>query len=228
MTDAVQTIDAVEQSLRPPATNMAPYPAKHIELSTGEKLVIREVSRADVPLLLELVRPLVTVPTDKYDIVAARTYAELLGWATYRVKDEFCLVGTIGEEIVGLVNSRMATDDIGISLHTLVIRQGGRIGANLFAAKMEHHFDFLEQKEVWAVAESPNGSRLLARYGMDFRPSQWHELGGGPTFVLTRENWERQKAQKCLGLRPVPAELLDKAKKMVLPSTYPQIPGYRR
>jgi hypothetical protein len=222
-------IDPVEQNLRPPETKMAPYPAKVIDLPTGEKMVVREVGRETVPLLLEVVKPLTTVAQDYYDIVTARIYSELLGWYRYRVKDEFCLVGTVNGEIVGLVNSRMVDDNVGMSYHTLAVRRGGRIGAHLFAAKMEHHLDILKQKEVWIVAESPNGMRRwMEEYGLEFRPSQWHELGGGPTYVLTKEIWDRKKAEKCLGTRPVPPELLETAKKLILPTTYVQIPGYKR
>ena len=222
-------LDSVEQILRPSETPMVPYPSKYIDLDSGEKLVICEVTRDTVPHLLEVVKPLITVAQDYYDIVTARIYSELLGWYRYRVKDEFCLVGTINGEIVGLVNSRMVDDNVGMSYHTLAVRRGGRIGAHLFAAKMEHHLDYLKQKEVWIVAESPNGMRRwMEEYGLEFRPSQWHELGGGPTYVLTKEIWDQKKAEKCLGTRPVPAELLETAKKMILPSTYVQIPGYNR
>jgi len=223
------TLDEVEASLRPPVTLMAPYPPKVIPLATGERMVVREVGRDTVPHLLEAVKPLISVQRDYYDIVAARVYSELLGWYRFRVKDEFCLVGTVNGEMVGLVNSRMVTDKIGMSYHTLAFRRGGRVGAHLFASKMEHHFDILNQDEVWIVAESPNGlRRWMGEYGLVFRPEQWHELGGGPTYVLTKELWEKNRAGKCVGSRPVSMEWLNEAAKMLLPQTYVQIPGYRR
>jgi len=40
----------------------------------------------------------------------------------------------------------------------MTIRRGARVGAQLFAAKMEYHFDFMNQKEVNVVAESPTAS----------------------------------------------------------------------
>ena len=222
-------LDPVEAGLRPPESQFIPYPAKVIDLQSGARMVVHEVGRDAVPHLLEAVRPLINVPEDFYDIVAARTYAELLGWNRFRVKDEFCLVGTIKGELVGLVNSRRVTDKIGMSYHTLAFRRGDRIGAHLFAAKMEHHLDFLKQDEVWIVAESPNGlRRWMGEYGLIPRPEQWHELGGVPTFVLTRELWEQRRADKCKGTRPVPNELLQQAKKMLLPQTYVQIPNYTR
>lgn len=223
------TIGQVEATLRPPESVMAPYPAKVIVLADGGQMVVHEVGRDAVPHLLEAVKPLITVQQDYYDVVAARVYSELLGWYRSRVKDEFCLVGTVKGELVGLVNSRMLTDKVGMSYHTLAFRRGNRIGAHLFAAKMEHHLDVLKQEEVWIVAESPHGlRRWMGEYGLVFRPEQWHELGGGPTYVLTKELWEKNKAGKCVGTRPVSKELLAVAQKMVLPETYVQIPGYRR
>jgi hypothetical protein len=222
-------VDKLELSLRPAECNMPPYPAKVITLASGEKLVVHQAKREDVPHLLEAVKPLTTVEKDFYDIVASRLYSELLGWYRYRVKDEYCLVGTINGEIAGIVNGRMITEQAGMSYHTIAIRQGLRIGAQLFAAKMEYHLDYLGQEEVWIVAESPNGfKRWMIEYELESRPEQWHELGGVPTYVLTKELWEKHKAAKCAGRRPVPDNLIATAQQMILPSTYPQIKGYMR
>lgn len=222
-------IDKMEQMLRPPETAMVPYPAKYITLASGEKMVVHQIERAEVPIVLEAIKPLITVEKDFYDIVAARIYAELLGYLRYRVKDEYCLVGTIDGVIVGVVNGRLVDEKVGMSYHTMTLRQGLRIGAQLFAAKMEYHFDFLGQEEVWIVAESPNGfKRWMIEYELESRPESWHELGGVPTYVLTKALWEKHKAAKCTGRRPVPAGLLESAKKLLLPSTYAQIPEYKR
>ena len=67
-----------------------PYPAKAITLPTGSKMVVREISREEVPLYLDAIRPLLTDSADYYDIVSARIYAELLGWYRYRVRNESC------------------------------------------------------------------------------------------------------------------------------------------
>ena len=85
----------VEGYLRPPEMDLPPYPPKVVTLATGGKLIIRQASRADVPILLEAVRPTMKVERDFYDIVGARVYAELLGWYRHRVRDEFCLMGQI-------------------------------------------------------------------------------------------------------------------------------------
>ena len=147
----------------------------------------------------------------------------------YRVKDEYVFLGTINGEIAGVVNGRMLDEKVGMSYHTITIRQGLRIGAQLFAAKMEYHFDYLNQDEVWIVAESPNGfKRWMIEYELVSRPETWHELGGVPTYVLPRELWEKHKAAKCTGRRPVPEEMLQTAKNPILPKAYPQIPGFKR
>jgi len=211
-------IDKMEQSLRPPETPMVPYPAKYITLASGEKMVVHQIDREDVPRVLEAIKPMITVEKDFYDVVAARIYAELLGYYRYRVKDEYCLVGTVNGVIAGQVNGRMLDEKVGMSYHTMTLKRGLRIGAQLFAAKMEYHFDFLGQEEVWIVAESPIGfRRWMIEYELESRPEQWHELGGVPTFVLTKALWEKHKANKCTGRRPVSEEMLATAKKLILP-----------
>lgn len=222
-------IDKMEQSLRPVETPMVPYPAKYITMATGEKMVVRQIEREEVPVVLEAVKPLMTVEKDFYDLVASRVYSELLGYYRYRVKDEYCMIGTIDGVIVGVVNGRLVDDKVGMSYHTLTLKQGLRIGAQLFAAKMEYHMDFLKQDEVWVVAESPNGfKRWMIEYELESRPEIWHELGGVPTYVLTRALWEKHKAEKCTGRRPVSDELMQTSLHPILPETYAQIPGYKR
>jgi hypothetical protein len=201
----------LEATLRPPEYPMASYPAKVITLATGVKMVVRQVDRDAVPILLEAVRPAVEVERDYYDIVAARLYAELLGWYRYRVRDEFCIIGQIGTLLVGIVNSRMYSPQLGISLHTLAIERGMRIGAHLFAAKMEHHIEYLEQDEVLITAESPIGfRRWMIEYDLELRDGQ-HELGGATPFALTRDLYFRNKKRLVAGERPVPPELLEAA-----------------
>lgn len=222
-------IDKMEQTLRPAESNMPEYPAKYITLATGEKMVIRQIKREEVPLVLEAIKPLMDVEKDFYDIVASRFYSELLGYYRYRVKDEYCLLGTIDGVIVGIVNGRMIDEKSGMSYHTMTLKQGLRIGAQLFAAKMEYHFDYLNQEEVWIVAESPNGfKRWMIEYELESRPDIWHELGGVPTYVLTKALWEKHKKSKCAGRRPVKEELLATSLNPILPETYAQKPGYRR
>ena len=201
------TIDKMEQQLRPPTIGLKPYEPKVIPLITGEDMLVREITMDEVPLILETIEPLMKQPKDFYDIVAARIYAELLGMYRYRVQDEYFFVGAIDGEIAGIVNGRLVNEKIGMSYHTMTLRRGLRVGAQLFAAKMEYHFDFMNQDEVWIVAESPNGfKRWMIEYELEERFECPHELGGVPTFVLTRALWEKHKANKNVGIRPA-AEL---------------------
>jgi hypothetical protein len=226
-------IEEMEKKLRPPDMDLKPYPPKVITLASGEKMVVREAKREELSVLLDTVQPLMGVAKDFYDIVAARVYAELLGWFRYRVANEFVLVGAIDGEIAGIVNSRLVDENVGMSLHTLTVKRGLRVGAQLFAAKMEHHLDVLDQNEVWIVAESPIGfRRWMIEYSLENRehlyPQVHHELGGVPTYVLTKNLYNAVRDQKVSGQRPVESQLLATADVLRPPEEYPQIPGYKR
>ena len=226
-------IDALEMKLRPPAEVLAPYPPKLITLASGEKMVVRECALKDVGPLLMTVNPLLAVSKDYYDIVAARMYSEILGWFRYRVANEFVIVGALDGVIAGIVTSRHVKTGLGMSLHTLTIKRGLRVGAQLFAAKMEHHIDYLGEDEVHIVAESPIGfKRWMIEYELEDRSAQYpnlrHELGGVPTFTLTRKLWEAVKPAKCTGTRPVAPEVLKTADKLIMPDEYVQLPGWKR
>jgi len=95
-------LDQMEKTLRPPEIQLKPYPPKVITLASGEKMVVREARREEVGALLGTIYPLIGVPTDFYDIVAVRMYAEILGWYRYRVANEFVLVGVINGVIAGI------------------------------------------------------------------------------------------------------------------------------
>jgi hypothetical protein len=202
----------IEVLLRPPARKMPAYPPKVITLATGGQMVVREVQRDAVPSLLKAVRPTLKIPRDYYDIVGARVYAELLGWYRYRVRDHYCIIGQVNGYLVGIVNGRMYTADIGMSYHTLAIERGLRIGAHLFAAKMEHHLEYLGQNEVWITAESPIGfRRWMIEYGLEPKEGVQHELGGASFYSLTKEIWDRAKRRLCVGDRPAPKNLIAEA-----------------
>jgi hypothetical protein len=165
------------------------------------------------------------VERDFYDIVASRVYAELLGYYTYRVQDEYVLAAQIDGELVAVVNGRMANKDIGISYHTLALRRGLRVGAHAFAAKMEYHLDILGQKEVLIVAESPIGfRRWMIEYKLEKRFHVPHELGGCPSWSLTKELCDAARDSLIVGRRPVPEHLLKKAQQAILPPTDPPRP----
>jgi len=206
----------LESYLRPPESAMAPYPAKAITLATGAKLVVRQVDRDVVPILLEAIKPTLQVERDFYDIVGVRLYGELLGWYRHRVRDEFCLIGQIDGLLVGVVNSRMYSPQLGISFHTLAIERGLRIGAHLFAAKMEHHIEYLNQEEVLITAESPIGfRRWMIEYSLIKRDGQ-HELGGATPYALTRELYYANKDRLVAGERPVPPDVMEVAEREII------------
>jgi len=206
----------LEKVLRAPEVEQPPYPSKVITLANGKKMVVREVTRKDVPTLLKAVHPTLFIHRDYYDIVGARLYAELLGWYTYRVRNEYCIIGQVDGFLVGIVNGRMMNKDIGISLHTLAIDRGLRVGSHLFASKMEHHIEYLGQKEVLIVAESPIGfRRWMIEYGLEKTDIQ-HELGGASSYRLTRELYFDSKPRLVVGDRPVPPNLLAKAQEEIL------------
>lgn len=206
----------LEAVLRAPEVEQGHYPPKVITLANGKKMVVREVTREDVPVLLKAVHPTLFIHRDYYDIVGARLYAELLGWYTYRVRNEYCLVGQVDGYLVGIVNGRMMDENVGISLHTLAIDRGLRVGAHLFASKMEHHIEYLGQREVLIVAESPIGfRRWMIEYCLEKTDIQ-HELGGASSFRLTRHLYYASKPRLVVGDRPVPKDLLEKTQEEIL------------
>lgn len=212
------SVTDLETLLRPPAMEMPPYPPKTITLASGEQMVVRQAGREEMPILLEAIYPLLLVERDYYDIVAARLYAELLAYKRYRVKDEYVLVGLIDGVLAGLVNGRLVDAKVGMSYHTLTIRRGLRVGSHLFAAKMEYHVETCDQEEVLIVAESPIGfRRWMIEYPLDKKYEVQHELGGVPSWVLTRKTYFDAKPRLVAGRRPVSAELLAGAQTIRLP-----------
>jgi hypothetical protein len=215
----------LEKILRP-IDNPAPdFEPKYMTLASGDHLVIRQVGRDEIPDILPFIDPLRNVERDFYDIVSARVYAELLGYYRHRVQDEYVLVAQIDGELAAVVNGRRLSPEVGVSYHTLALRRGLRIGAHAFAAKMEYHMDQLEQETVLIVAESPIGfRRWMIEYKLEKRFEIAHELGGVPSWALTRDLFERARSQLVVGRRPVPEDLLAKAKEKILPPSDPPVP----
>jgi hypothetical protein len=119
----------------------------------------------------------------------------------------------------------MVDADVGMSLHTLAMRRGLRIGAHAFAAKMEYHMDILKQKEVLVVAESPIGfRRWMIEYNLEKRFDIPHELGGVPSWALTKELFDKARDSLVVGRRPVPEDLLAEAQAKILPPSDPPTP----
>ena len=86
---------------------------------------------------------------DFYDIVGARVYSEVLGWYRKRLKDPYTLVGLVDGVWAGFANGRLMNEDINISLHTMALIRGGRIGA--------------APREVFVFA--PNAINIVGRGG---------------------------------------------------------------
>lgn len=202
----------LEALLRAPEIERAAYPPKMITLANGKKMIVRQAKVSEVPILLQAVRPTLGIARDYYDIVGARLYAELLGWYRHRVRNEYCLVGQVEGYLVGIVNGRMVDKEIGMSYHTLAIDRGLRVGSHLFASKMEYHIEYLNQQEVWIVAESPIGfRRWMIEYGLIKQDGVQHELGGASSYKLTRDLYFDTKARLVTGKRPPPRALLEEA-----------------
>jgi len=186
---------------------------------------MRQIGRKDISAILPYVEPFMHVEKDFYNIVAARVYAELLGYATYRVQDEYVIVGQIDGQLAAIVNGRIVNPDVGTSYHTMSLRGGLRVGAHAFATKMEYHLEYLKQKEVLIVAESPIGfKRWMGEYNLEKRFQIPHELGGAPSWSLTKELYDKVRGKLVQGRRPVPDQLLKKAEAGILPPRNLPIP----
>lgn len=202
-------VDEMEAMLRPKLMKLPAWAPKQITLKDGRILVVREAKREEVDFLLETIRPLNTHDKEFFDLVSVRLYGELLSWKKYRVQDEYVLVGVIDGVLSGIVNGRCVKPGLGLSYHTLTLQRGGRIGANLFASKMEYHMDVLGHNEVLIVAESSNGfRRWMEEYGLKEKFDVQHELGGVPSYVLDRETYDKMKGVLVQGTRPVDPKLL--------------------
>jgi hypothetical protein len=215
----------LEKILRPVDSPMPPFPPKYMTLASGDTAVVRQVERDEIPDLLIHVEPLLHVERDFYDVVAARVYSELLGHYRHRYQDQYVLALQIDGELAAIVNGRQVNPSLGMSLHTLALRRGLRVGAHAFAAKMEYHIDILGHDEVLIVAESPIGfRRWMLEYKLEKRFHIPHELGGVPSWALTRQLFDRARDSLVVGRRPVPPELLARAEEAILPPSDPPTP----
>jgi hypothetical protein len=215
----------LEKLLRPVDKVLPPFPPKAITLADGTKMIVRQVGREDIPDLLPHVEALIHHERDFYDIVSVRVYGELLAYYRHRVIDEYVLVGQVNGHLAAVVNGRLYNDKIGMSYHTLGLHRGLRVGAHCFAAKMEYHIDIMGQDEVLVVAESPTGfRRWMIEYNLEKRFEIPHELGGTPSYALTRAIFEKARGSLIVGSRPVPQDLLDQAMEAILPPLDPPKP----
>ncbi|MDZ4158665.1 MAG: hypothetical protein U1B80_02650 [Anaerolineaceae bacterium] len=189
------TIDVreIEPLLQAPPMDLKPWPGAMVKLSDGRTLYIREAKMEEVPMMLEYMKRMLDVDHDFYDIVGARVYSEILGWYRKRLKDPYTLVGLIDGLWAGFANGRLLSEDINISLHTMALVRGGRIGAVMYYAKAFYGFEILNNKEWWATYESYNG---WLRWGLGMAqpsypwPEYQHELGGARVYYVTKKYWD--------------------------------------
>jgi hypothetical protein len=208
----------IEPLLQAPAMDLKPWPEAMITLKDGRTMYIREAKMEEAPMMMEYIKRVMEADHDFYDVVGARVYAELMGWYRKRLKDPYVLVGLIDGLWVGFANGRLLSEDINISLHTLALVRGGRIGAIMYYAKAYYGFEFLGNKEWWATYESYNG---WARWGIGMAqpsypwPEYQHELGGARVYYVTKKYWD--KVVKAYVRQMVGADLIfdvpDKVKK---------------
>ncbi|MEN8098360.1 MAG: N-acetyltransferase [Chloroflexota bacterium] len=189
------TIDVreIEPFLQAPPMDLKPWPGAMITLRDGRTMYIREAKMEEAQMMMSYIKKVMEATHDFYDIVGARVYAELLGWYRKRLKDPYTLVGLIDGVWVGLGNGRLMSQDINISLHTMSLSRGGRIGATMYYAKCYYAFEFLDNEEFWATYESYNGWR---RWGLGMAqpsypwPDVQHELGGARVYYVTKKYWD--------------------------------------
>ncbi len=191
----VLEIDAreVEAMLQGPKLNIPAFPEAMLKLKDGRTLYIREAKVEEVPAMLTYMEKLMKVDHDFYDIVGSRVYSEILGWKRKRLKDPYTLVGLIDGVWAGFANGRLMSEDINISLHTMALIRGGRIGAAMYYAKAYYGFEIIGSKEWWATYESYNG---WLRWGLGMAqpsypwPDVQHELGGAKVYYVTKKYWD--------------------------------------
>jgi hypothetical protein len=216
----------VEAMLQGPSMKLPPWPGAVVKLKDGRDLYIREAKLEEAPKMMEYMKRVMEVDHDFYDIVGARVYSEILGWYRKRLKDPYTLVGLIDGVWAGFANGRLMNEDINISLHTMALMRGGRIGAVMYYAKAYYGFEILGNKEWWATYESYNG---WMRWGLGMAqpsypwPETQHELGGARVYYVTKKYWDqvvkeyvRQMTGSDLNFE-VPEEIVKKNEVMIVP-----------
>jgi hypothetical protein len=216
----------IESLLQGPASTMAPWPGATCQLKDGRTLYIREATLEEAPEMAKYIQRVMHAENDFYDVVGARVNAEILGWYRKRLKDPYHLVGLIDGEWVGLANGRQMSDDINISLHTMALTRGNRIGAIMYYAKAYYAFEILKNKEFWATYESYNG---WYRWGLGMAqpsypwPEVQHELGGAKVYYVRKNYWDstvKNYVQQMVGAEldfNVPQSVVDANAKLIVP-----------
>lgn len=190
------TIDVreIEPLLQAPPMDLKPWPGAMVHLKDGRDMYIREAKLEEAPMMCEYMKKVMEADHDFYDIVGARVLSEILGWQRKRLKDPYMMVGLIDGLWAGFADGRLMNEDINISLHTMALIRGGRIGAVMYYAKAYYGFEILGNKEWWATYESYNG---WMRWGLGMAqpsypwPEYQHELGGARVYYVTKKYWDK-------------------------------------
>jgi hypothetical protein len=198
-------VQEIEPLLQAPPMDIKPWPGAMITLKDGRQMYIREARLEEAPGLMGYMKKVMETDHDFYDVVGARVYAEIIGWYRQRLKDPYVLVGLIDGMLVGFANGRLQSPEINISLHTMALARGGRIGAIMYYAKAYYAFEILGNQEWWATYESYNGWH---RWGLGMAQPQYpwpeyqHELGGARVYYVKKNYWDRvvkKYAQQMVG-----------------------------
>ncbi len=229
VTEEKITLDVreIEALLQAPPMDIKPWPGAMITLKDGRKMYIREARLEEAPKMMEYMKKIMEVDYDFYDVVGARVYAEIIGWYRKRLKDPYVLVGLIDGVWAGFANGRLVSQDVNISLHTMALIRGGRIGAVMYYAKAYYGFEILGNKEWWATYESYNGWH---RWGLGMAqpsypwPEVQHELGGARVYYVNKAYWDkvvknyvRDMTGTDLVFDNIPQELIDANYEMKVP-----------
>ena len=183
----------IEPLLQAPPMGVQAWPGASIALKDGRTLYVRAATLAEAPAMMGYMKRVMEEDHDFYDVVGARINAELAGWYRNRLKDPYTLLGLIDGEWVGFANGRLMNEDINISLHTMALARGARIGAIMYYVKAYYAFEILGSKEFWATYESYNGWH---RWGLGTAqpsypwPDVQHELGGARVYYVTKKYWD--------------------------------------
>lgn len=217
----------IEPLLQGSALPMARWPGASIELKDGRTMYIREATLEEAPDLMKYMQRVMQADNDFYDVVGARINAEIAGWYRKRLKDPYHLLGLIEGEWVGFANGRLMSEDINISLHTMALSRGNRIGAVMYYAKAYYAFEILKNKEFWATYESYNG---WYRWGLGMAqptyawPEVQHELGGAKVYYVRKNYWDstvKNYVQQMVGAElnfDVPESIVEANAELIVPT----------
>lgn len=186
---------------------MKPYPGRRVTLPDGSEMEVTGMKKNEIEQVCDAILPNLSYHNDLFDLVTSEIVTELYLWRENRpiwdlpAASQFCLVGRVDGEIVGVTNGGLRDPKIGNSLHTTTLKRGLQVGAYLWPCKLEHYFDVLGVDMVEASAESAIGSRkLFVTYGFTQHPfpekySHFHAI----LQTMTRQQWDRIKAGKLAG-----------------------------